>query len=86
MDSFSNDSANDLISSEQLASFSIAQHFCEACGDMTPHHIEEIINKVQEKRIDEESSEDLLFIPPISSHECVLCREQEESHIDEEYL
>lgn len=86
MDSFSNDSANDLISSEQLGSFSIAQHYCEACEVMTPHHIEEAINQKQYKSIDGENDEDLLFVPPISSKECVFCREEEENHLDGEYL
>ncbi len=80
MESFTNECADELVASEQLNSFSIVEHFCEACGDLTPHHIDESAKQAEK----EDQNEEPILIPPISTHECVICREEEETHINEE--
>lgn len=67
------ESAQDLMQTEQLNIFSIIDQFCEQCGTLTPHHIDE------SNLISISSSEETQLVPPISVHECVICREEEEN-------
>lgn len=76
MESHTSDCVDELISTEHLIAFSVVEHFCEACGDLTPHHIDE------SKKLSTLSSTDTIFVPPISTHECVVCREEEENSLD----
>ena len=38
------DAAHDLILAEQLQVFDVIEQFCDVCGDMTPHHCEDMDN------------------------------------------
>ncbi|MCF8060607.1 MAG: hypothetical protein K9K67_14995 [Bacteriovoracaceae bacterium] len=78
MDSYRTECADELVASEQLNSFSVVEHFCEACGDLTPHHIDEPTKQPIKKE------KGPILIPPMSTHECVFCREEEETQINEE--
>jgi hypothetical protein len=70
------DCLDELMSTEYLTSFNVVDYFCENCGELTPHHIEE-----PEQRASLNSSKAIL-IPPVSKHECVICREEEENMLD----
>ena len=77
MQATTSDYAEELINTEHLSSFSVVEYFCESCGDLTPHHIEE---SSQQASL---CSANATIIPPVSLHECVVCREEQESMIDE---
>lgn len=70
-------SNEELISSEQLQVFDVIESFCEICGDLTPHHLENSKNYNPE----DELSPDAICSGAISNHECVICRETEENEI-----
>jgi hypothetical protein len=72
------DCLGELISSEQLNSFSVVDQFCESCEKTTPHHIDESIVGESDK-LDEEDS---VSVKPMSVQECVICARDEESKID----
>jgi hypothetical protein len=72
-----NDCNQELITSEKLKSFSVLEKFCQICGDLTPHHIEDQDNS-SIKRLSENKS----YEAPISIEECVYCRESEEELIE----
>ncbi len=71
------DCNTDLITSEKLNTFSVVEQFCDICGDLTPHHIDD--EKEKQKKL----SEHKVLERPISESECVYCRESEESNIDD---
>ena len=77
METHTSDCADELISAEHLASFSVVESFCDQCGDLTPHHIDDYEKRSPLK------SEDAELVPPLSTHECVICREEEEGIFDE---
>lgn len=68
------DIADELISSEQLQTFCVVEMFCEICEDLTSHHIDDDIKKPF--KIDNKEQ-----VAPISSHQCVVCRENEEKRL-----
>jgi len=70
-----NDCLDELVSTEHLTAFSVIEYYCDICGDLTPHHIDD------SKRKPTGDSTNTTFVPPISVHECVLCREEEENKI-----
>lgn len=70
------DCNQELISSENLSSFSVVEKYCDNCGDLTPHHIED-----NNKRIKKESIQKT-YVSPIAKSECVYCRENEEQEIE----
>ena len=72
-----NDCVEELVSTEHLAAFSVVESFCDQCGDLTPHHIDDSENRSVL------NSEDATLVPPLSKHECVICREEEECMLDE---
>lgn len=71
------DCLEDLVSSEQLNSFSVVDRFCESCQRSTAHHIDESI--VSD---DDQLDDDWISIKPMSLHECVICARDEECKID----
>jgi hypothetical protein len=73
------DTNGELIQAEQLNTFTVVEEFCSICASMTPHHIDESENK---ENFSEKDDEDITIITPISTLECVYCREEEESRID----
>lgn len=66
----------ELILSEQLNTFSVIEEFCTSCGAMTPHHIDESMNK---DGFDDD--DEVTTVKPMSTLECVYCREEEESRL-----
>ena len=72
------DTAGELINSEQLQVFNVIESFCDICGDITPHHIDDSKNHNE----DDEISPDAICLAPLSIQECVICRENEESEIE----
>lgn len=40
------EAAEELILAEQLQVFDIIEHFCDICGDITPHHCEDRDNMI----------------------------------------
>ncbi len=72
-----NDCADELVSTEHLSTFSVVELFCDQCGDLTPHHIDDY-----EKRSTLKSA-DASLVSPLSAHECVICREEKEGMLDE---
>jgi uncharacterized protein YcgI (DUF1989 family) len=68
--------SEELISSEQLNTFSIVEIFCDQCGDLTPHHLDD------EKEKTQKLSSDKTMEAPISLSACVYCRESEEAEIE----
>ena len=77
METDTNDCLDELVSTEHLAAFSIVESFCDQCGDLTPHHIDD------SDKQSSSNSEDATLVPPQSTHECVICREEEEGMLDE---
>ena len=77
METNTSDCVDELVSTEHLATFSVVDSFCDQCGDLTPHHIDDY-----EKR-STLNSEDAALVAPLSTHECVICREEEEGMLDE---
>lgn len=75
-DDFS-EALDELVSTEKLSAFSVVDQFCESCGDLTPHHIDE--SKIQNPELS--SNNDKVYEAPISTLECVICRGLEESWI-----
>ncbi|MBT3980181.1 MAG: hypothetical protein HOE90_02445 [Bacteriovoracaceae bacterium] len=75
MNSDLNDCYEDLMNSEHLNAFSVIELFCEQCADLTPHHIDE--SKSGKEKYS--TPVDRVLISPISVHECVICRENEET-------
>ena len=73
------DTVKELISTEMLNEFSILEKFCNECTKMTPHHIDEA-NITLEAVTDEEAEAE--YIAPISAHECIYCRENEENWLN----
>lgn len=69
---------SNLMAAEGLKSFSIREHFCEQCGDLTPHHIED----VSAESLSESTNQKKTHIAPISIKECIICRNEEEASID----
>ncbi len=80
MESVNEGCLDDLMSTEFLTAFSVVEYYCDTCDRLTPHHIDE------SKQQSISSSESTTFVPPMSVHECVVCREEEESMIDEDSL
>lgn len=79
MENETNDSKEELINSEQLQVFDVIEEYCEVCGDITPHHIDS-----PRKFSDQEHDFDVdtIFCDPLSTKECVRCRENEENKLD----
>ena len=77
METHTNGCADELVSTEHLSTFSVVDLFCDQCGDLTPHHIDDYEKRSTLK------SEDAALVPPLSTHECVICREEEEGIFDE---
>jgi len=73
------DSLDDLIATESLTAFSVVDQFCEACSNITPHHLDESDRDPADDN-DEELAQATL-VAPISSLECVYCRESEENDL-----
>ena len=71
------DCLDEFVSTEHLATFSVVELFCDQCGDLTPHHIDD--NEKQSTL----KSENSAIVPPPSTHECVICREEEEGIFDD---
>jgi hypothetical protein len=69
------DCMNELVASEKLNIFNVIESFCDVCSDLTPHHIEEAPGP-------QEMASWLKAVAPISTLECVNCREQEENKLD----
>jgi hypothetical protein len=80
MSSDYNDSTDELVESEQLKSFVVVETFCEVCSDLTPHHLDE--SKAFLKNEEDLGDEEIEFVKPMSIAECTICRENEESYID----
>ena len=80
MNDYFNESNNELVTSEQLKPFVIVENFCESCGQVTPHHLDESQTFLK----DEEylGEDEVEFVKPISLAECTLCREEEEAFIN----
>jgi hypothetical protein len=72
------DCIDELVSTENLKEFSVVESYCEVCGDLTPHHIDESVKQT------DFTDARTIFVPPISIHECVSCREEEEMALDQE--
>lgn len=72
-----NDCTQELVSTERLKSFCVVEKFCQICGDLTPHHIED-----KDESAIKKLSEDKSYVAPISIEECVYCRESEEELIE----
>jgi hypothetical protein len=72
------DTTEELISSEQLQIFDVVDSFCDVCGDLTPHHIDDSKAHNEDDELDPEA----ICLSPISTQECVVCRENEENKID----
>ncbi len=73
------DTVDDLINTENLNSFSVIDQYCEVCSDITPHHVDESHLTDEDKNDDELAQATL--VAPISSLECVYCRENEENDL-----
>ena len=69
----------ELIESEQLKEFSVVELYCEICGDMTPHHLDDSKAFLKEE---DDMLEEPDYVSPISEQECVICRENEEQELD----
>ncbi|PIK16010.1 hypothetical protein [Halobacteriovorax sp. JY17] len=69
--------SKDLILSEQLQVFDVVEAYCDICGDLTQHLIDESKNYNE----DDEVSPDAIFTPALSTQECVICRENEENEL-----
>jgi hypothetical protein len=69
---------DELIESEQLKSFSVLDKYCEICGDIVPHHIDENYNNSNLL----EENPDFVAVKPMSDFECVVCRQKEEVKLD----
>lgn len=69
----------ELIASEQLQVFDVVEAYCDICGDLTKHHIDES-KKYNE---DDELDPDAICTPAISTSECTVCRENEENELQE---
>ncbi|OUR96828.1 hypothetical protein A9Q84_10850 [Halobacteriovorax marinus] len=80
-----NEALGELVTSENLSAFSVVDRFCNDCGDLTPHHVDESKAHESELRIDSEIEEEQVMVAPISSLECVICRENEENCLDDLY-
>ena len=52
--------------------------FCEVCGDLTEHHIDES----KSYNDDDEIDPDAILSPAISTQECIYCRENEENELE----
>ncbi len=77
MDNNTDDCFDELVSSEKLNSFYVIEKFCEQCGDMSPHHIEEEpVNNFKKL------ASDVNEVAPMSLIECVYCREEQEQCLD----
>ena len=77
METNTSDCVDELVSTEHLATFSVVDSFCDQCGDLTPHHIDDYEKRSTLK------SEDAALVPPLSTHECIICRGEEEGMLDE---
>ena len=66
-----------LIETEQLQVFDVVDSFCNICGDLTPHHIDDPKSYVRE----EELAPDVVIQAARPETECVYCRENEENEI-----
>lgn len=77
MDNSIDDCFDELVMSEKLNSFSVIEKFCEQCGDMSPHHIEDELSN-NFKKLASGVSE----VAPMSLIECVYCREEQEQSLD----
>ena len=77
MEITTNDCLDELVTTEHLVAFSVVEHYCDQCSDLTPHHIEDT-----QKELALETDVATL-VPPLSVHECVICREEEESKLAE---
>ncbi len=69
----------ELIASEQLQVFDVVEAYCDVCGDLTQHHIDESKKYNEEDEI----SPDAIISPAISTQECVICRENEENELED---
>ena len=77
MEANTSDCVDELVNTEHLITFSVVEYFCDQCGDLTPHHIDD------SKKQSTLNSANTILVPPLSIHECVICREEEESMLDE---
>ena len=72
------ENSQDLILSEQLQVFDVIEAYCDICGDLTQH----LIDESKSYNEDDEISPDAICTPAISTQECVICRENEEYELD----
>lgn len=79
MENDQNESLEELINSEQLQVFNVVEEYCEVCSDITPHHIDTPKKHNGEPKV---YDVDTVFCDPISTKECVRCRENEENKLD----
>ena len=73
------DAVDELIKSEQLQVFNVIEEYCDICGDITPHHID---TPKKYNETEQEFDGEIVFCDPISTKECVRCRENEENKLD----
>jgi len=71
------DTVEEFLESEQLQVFDVVETYCNACDSVTPHHIDD--SKVHNG--DDEIEPDATCLGAPSTHECVVCRENEENEI-----
>jgi hypothetical protein len=79
------DTAQELMTSEQLQVFDVFDAFCASCGAITPHHIEDskkYNNDNPADKLEEDSEDQIELCEAISIKECVYCRELEENQLD----
>lgn len=79
MENDQNDAIDELVKTEQLQVFDVIDEYCDICSDITPHHIEKAPNKNVSSL---EYEPETVFSAPISTKECVRCRENEENKLD----
>ncbi len=80
------DCASDLIDSEHLKIFNVVDKFCDQCGDLTPHHLDEPKKEIEiadsQNTHNFQEDHEVQIVKPVSLHECVYCREEEECRIE----
>ena len=76
METSISDCVDEFVNAEHLGVFSVVESFCDQCGDLTPHHIDD---SEKQPTLDQTNT---TLVPPPSIHECVICREEEESMLE----
>jgi hypothetical protein len=77
MTNLANERFKEIMSADHLSAFTVFEKYCDWCGGVTPHHIDDFDGSFPKDQVHKTP------VPPASLHECVVCREQEEALLDQ---